>query len=63
MTQSEQLQIGQRVLYVPEGVWTEVIGYEWKHCIGGPPSIVRYELSCGIYACREHLTRQEAGGE
>lgn len=59
MSPSEQFQIGQRVLYVPEGIWTEVTGYEWKNCIGGPPSIARYELLCGIYAGREHIEKVE----
>jgi hypothetical protein len=43
-----QFQIGDRVLYVPENVNTEIEGYVWSETIGGVPRIVAYRLSCGI---------------
>lgn len=53
----EQLQIGDEVVYIPEGVFTEVIGYEWAWQESGAPSISRYRLGCGISSDRAHIKR------
>lgn len=45
-----QFQIGDRVTYLPEGVYTEIEGYLWHHSVGGLPKIIGYRLSCGITA-------------
>jgi hypothetical protein len=43
-----QFQIGDAVIYHPEGVCTTVIGYLWAESIGNFPRIVGYRLDCGI---------------
>jgi hypothetical protein len=45
-----QFQIGDRVTYLPEGVYTEISGYLWHNSVGEIPRIMGYELSCGIVA-------------
>lgn len=54
-----QLQIGDAVLYLPEGVYTTVEGYVWHEEIGAAPRILAYRLSCGIAAPRRALVRAE----
>lgn len=56
---SEQLQVGDRVLYVDQGVITTVSGYVWQESLGSPPRIGLYVLSCGISAPRGALQRWE----
>jgi hypothetical protein len=45
---AEQYQIGDRVIYTPEGVVTTVSGYLWFNTVEKRPSIMGYELACGI---------------
>lgn len=44
----DQYQIGDEVVYVPEGVITTVTGYVWKYQVPEPPRILLYSLACGI---------------
>lgn len=44
----EQFQIGDTVVYMPEGVITEIGGYLWQHAMGSEPFIQSYVLTCGI---------------
>lgn len=43
-----QFQIGDGVVYTPEGIITRVIGYLWSSAIGSAPKVVGYELACGV---------------
>lgn len=54
---SDQLQIGDRVVYRPEGVITEIEGYRWAEPVGDLPHIIGYYLSCGIAAPRSAIDR------
>ena len=54
---NEQFQIGDRVLYMPEGVITEIDGYLWSQKMGKDPFIQGYELRCGI-TVREDTIRK-----
>lgn len=56
-----QFQIGDRVLYLPEGVYCTVEGYFWLESIGEPPSILGYRLSCGIIVNRDLISRGSHG--
>lgn len=47
-TSDNQFQIGDFVLYVHEGVFTQVQGYLWVEAIGALPVIGGYVLECGI---------------
>lgn len=57
----DQLQIGQSVLYVDQGVFTKVTGYVWAHSVGGLSKIISYELACGINVPRNALARIDDG--
>lgn len=52
----EQLQIGDYVIYSPEGVFARIVGYVWIEPLGELPSISRYSLSVGISVPRSVLT-------
>lgn len=58
MNPDDQLQIGDDVIYLPEGVYAKVDGYQWFSAIGKPPSIIGYRLSCGIVAPRGMIERR-----
>lgn len=47
---NDQFQIGDVVVYVPEGIVTQVRGYLWIDQMGELPVVGLYELSCGIHA-------------
>lgn len=60
----DQFQIGETVLYRPEGVLTRIRGYLWSETVGDAPRIVAYELDCNITvdgALLERMKRREAG--
>lgn len=59
---ADQYQIGDCVLYLPEGVITEVTGYLWEESVGEAPRIIAYELSCGTRVSRESLVSLERYG-
>ncbi|RVC47588.1 MULTISPECIES: hypothetical protein [unclassified Mesorhizobium] len=50
-----QFQIGDEVVYVPEGVITTVAGYVWQEKVGTPPTIALYGLACGISVPKDLL--------
>lgn len=52
---SDQHQIGDEVVYVPEGVITTVTGYDWIQGVDAPPKIIAYQLACGISAPKSLL--------
>jgi hypothetical protein len=52
-----QFQIGDRVVYMPENIVTRISGYVWRTSFGAPPSILTYELECGISVGAAHLCR------
>lgn len=52
-----QFQVGEPVLYVPQGIYTTVTGYNWMQQMNGPPRLVGYQLSCGIQAPFKDLRR------
>ncbi len=56
---SEQLQIGDPVVYLPEGIVTQVIGYAWGSEVGHGPRLTGYHLACGITVQRDVLERYE----
>jgi len=54
----DQFQIGDEVLYKPEGVYTTIRGYLWLPIeINKPPRIGGYELDCGITVPAEWIER------
>lgn len=54
---ADQFQIGDRVIYTPEGVVTRISGYLWRTSVDSPPSIMSYELECGVSVAGELLCR------
>ncbi|PWJ88364.1 hypothetical protein C8D77_11186 [Mesorhizobium loti] len=52
-----QFQIGDLVVYTPESVRTRISGYVWATSIGKPPTIISYELECGIAVGADLLCR------
>lgn len=44
----DQFQIGDPVIYVPDGIITRVEGYTFYSDMFNPPKILTYNLSCGI---------------
>lgn len=56
---TEQLQIYEPVVYLPEGVLTRIAGYRWQEEVGKPPRIVAYVLECGCDAHRDHIARPD----
>ena len=50
-----QYQIGEPVVYEPEGVVTRVIGYVWKRAEDGTCRIDLYRLDCGIDVVEDHI--------
>ncbi|WP_127524586.1 hypothetical protein [Mesorhizobium sp. Z1-4] len=54
---ADQFQIGDTVLYVPEGVITTIRGYTWQTNIGNPPRILTYALDCGINVTTSMIER------
>ena len=56
-----QFQIGDRVLYLPEGIYARVDGYFWNRTIGECPRVVSYLLSCGIEAPENTIARTRVG--
>lgn len=54
---SDQFQIGDSVIYTPEGVVTKVVGYLWGQKIGGFLYITYYQLECGINVPRHTLKK------
>lgn len=59
----DQLQIGEHVIYEPEGVYATVEGYQWVVPLGDNPRIVGYKLSCDITASRSMLRRRDGKSE
>lgn len=53
-----QFQIGDKVLYVPEGVETEIDGYLWIQSVGGLPKIGAFKLRCGIEVPAESIVKR-----
>lgn len=45
---ADQYQIGDEVVYTHEGVVTKVTGYVWLEKLDEPPTILLYQLDCGI---------------
>jgi len=45
---ADQFQIGEQVLYLPEGIFAVIEGYDWAESIGALPYLIAYQLSCGI---------------
>lgn len=54
---AEQYQIGDRVVYIPEGIVTKISGYMWRTSTDRPPEIVAYELECGIAISSDYFCR------
>jgi hypothetical protein len=52
---NDQFQIGDEVLYTPEGVITSITGYDWLQSVDAPPKIMAYQLACGISAPKNLL--------
>lgn len=59
---SDQLQIGDEVTYLPEGVHTRISGYAWSMSVGSDPYIIAYRLDCGISVGRDLISRRPAFG-
>lgn len=55
MKPEDQFQIGDRVIYVQEGIRTKVAGYILDAPFGAMPHVIGYELDCGITVPREAL--------
>lgn len=53
-----QFQIGEDVLYLPEGVRCKVDGYVWAEGVGEVPRVVAYRLSCGVSVSENCIIRQ-----
>lgn len=53
-----QFQIGDRVLYLPEGVYSVIEGYLWIETVGRVPRIGAYRLSCGIAVPENSISKQ-----
>lgn len=43
-----QFQVGDRVLYLPEGIFAVVEGYVWNQQTGDLPKVMLYRLNIGI---------------
>ena len=56
-----QYQIGDAVVYLPEGVVSIIGGYVWSNAVGALPAIVAYTLLAGCSAPAEALRRAVAG--
>lgn len=56
---AEQFQIGENVVYQPEGVVAQVVGYVWHEQMGELPTVAAYALSCGISVPGSALVREE----
>jgi hypothetical protein len=54
---AEQYQIGDRVIYMPEGILTTITGYKWETYVEKPPAIIAYLLGCGIGISADYLCR------
>jgi hypothetical protein len=52
---NDQFQIGDEVVYTPEGVITTVTGYDWLTSVEAPPKVLAYQLACGISAPKNLL--------
>ncbi len=52
-----QFQIGERVVYLPEGVQTLIEGYVWIEAIGVAPRIGGYRLACGVTVSENTIAR------
>ena len=60
---AEQPQIGDKVIYLPEGIATTVQGYEWEFNpdpsnINHAPKLKRYVLGCGVTVTRDHILQE-----
>lgn len=55
-----QFQVGEPVLYVPQGIYTTVTGYNWIGQMSGRPRIAGYQLACGIAAPWKDLRKPAA---
>ena len=53
----DQFQVGDEVLYEPEGVVTTVDGYLWLEAVGSLPEIGAYRLACGVSVPGSSLKR------
>lgn len=56
---SEQFQIGERVVYQPEGIVAQIAGYVWHEPMDSLPTVASYVLSCGISAPASALARAD----
>lgn len=56
-----QYQIGDAVVYMPEGVVSIVSGYVWSNLPGALPMIAGYTLLAGCTVPAETLRRATAG--
>jgi hypothetical protein len=56
----QQFQIGDSVLYVPEGVYATIDGYIWMQTIGQVPKIAAYKLSIGISVPENSIIHKES---
>lgn len=45
---NEQYQVGDTVIYLPEGIYTEISGYVFYESMSAPPKVVKYKLKCGL---------------
>lgn len=55
---ADQYQIGDKVIYLPEGVRTKIAGYVWVGRYGCDlPEISTYRLDCGIAVPRAAIVR------
>lgn len=52
---STQYQLGDEVVYLPEGVFTKVTSYNWQTPTDGVAKIVGYSLACGIVATADDI--------
>ena len=52
-----QFQMGDRVLYKPDGIIATVTGYQWVETMGHRPKLIGYELSCGITVGFESIAK------
>lgn len=50
-----QYQCGDIVIYIPEGIVAQVIGFKWSK--GMVPRITGYHLGCGVCVAGNHLKR------
>lgn len=59
----DQYQIGDDVLYKPEGIITRILGYEWSAASASRPdrlpTVIAYLLDCGVSVPAETIEKYD----